>query len=201
MARITSGAALALVLFLVGCCNPGNIGSVPVTLNGQQTNMWCWAASGQMTMNYVHPASNVQQCDEANKEFGRTDCCNSPVPGPCVNGGWPEYTKYNFTADTTSDAALSWSQIQSQIYCAKKPFAFSWHWNGGGGHMMVATGYVTIDGTNYVSVNNPWPPSTPQLAANGGVQEVYTYDKYVGGPSYDHTHWNDFYNITYTGGQ
>src|SRR5664280_2718223 len=65
MARIASGAALALVLFLVGCCNPGNIGSVPVTLNGQQTNMWCWAASGQMTMNYVHPASNVQQCDEA----------------------------------------------------------------------------------------------------------------------------------------
>jgi len=201
MIKIATGVLLASVLVMVGCCNPGNIGSVPVTLNGQQTNMWCWAASGQMTMNYIHPASNVQQCDEANKRFGRSDCCNSPVPGPCVNGGWPEYSKYSFSADQTNDAALTWDQIRSQIYCAKKPFAFSWHWNGGGGHMMVATGYVTIDGTNYVSVNNPWPPSTPQLANNGGVQEVYTYDKYVGGPSYDHTHWNDFYNITYTGGQ
>ena len=142
MARITSGAALALSLSsLWAAVIQVTSDRLPVTLNGQQTNMWCWAASGQMTMNYVHPASNVQQCDEANKEFGRTDCCNSPVPGPCVNGGWPEYTKYNFTADTTSDAALSWSQIQSQIYCAKKPFAFSWHWNGGGG---------THDGSNRI---------------------------------------------------
>jgi len=193
MARIISGAALALVLFLVGCCKPGNIAWVAATLNGQQTGMWCWAASGQMTMNFLHSASNVQQCDESNKRFGRTDCCNSPVPSACVNGGWPEYGKYSFKSDITSDAPLSWTQIKSQIYCAKKPFAFSWHWNGGGGHMMVATGYVTIDGTNYVSVNNPWPPT-------GGVQEVYTYDKYVGGSSYDHTHWNDYYNIAYTGG-
>jgi hypothetical protein len=179
---------------LAGCCNPANIGSVPVTLNGQLQTNWCWAASGQMTMNYLHPASNVQQCDEANKEFGRSDCCNASVPSACNNGGWPEYGKYSFTANTTSDAPLTWAQIQSQIYCAKKPFAFSWHWNGGGGHMMVATGYVTIGGTNYVSVNNPWPPT-------GGVQEIYTYDKYVGGSGWDHSHWNDYYNITYTGGQ
>jgi len=194
MAKIRSAIALIPnLIFLAGCCTPGNIGSVPVPLSGQQTGMWCWAASGQMTMNFVHPASNVQQCDEANKEFGRSDCCNSPVPNACVNGGWPQYSSYNFSAASTSNAPLTWAQIQSQIYCAQKPFAFSWHWNSGGGHMMVATGYVTIDGTNYVSVNNPWPPTT-------GVQEVDTYDEYVGGPSYDHTHWNDFYNITYTGG-
>jgi hypothetical protein len=186
-------AVIPYLILLAGCCTPGNIGSVPVPLSGQQTGMWCWAASGQMTMNFVHPASNVQQCDEANKEFGRTDCCNSPVPNACVNGGWPQYPAYNFSAATTSNAPLTWAQIQSQIYCAQKPFAFSWHWNSGGGHMMVATGYVTIDGTNYVSVNNPWPPTS-------GVQEVDTYDEYVGGPSYDHTHWNDFYDITYTGG-
>jgi hypothetical protein len=180
-------------LIVAGCCNPGNIGSVPVTLDGQQTGLWCWAASGQMTMNYIHPASNVQQCDEANNQFGRSDCCNSPVPNACVNGGWPEYSKYKFSATTTSNAPLTWDQIKNEIYCSKRPFAFSWHWNGGGGHMMVATGYVTIDGTNYVSVNNPLPVAS-------GAQEVYTYDKYVGGPSYDHTHWNDYYAITYTGG-
>ena len=193
MRTISTGACLALVLVTVGCCNPGNIGSVPVTLNAQQTGMWCWAASGQMTMNFLHSASNVQQCDEANKRFGRNDCCNSPTPNACVVGGWPEYPKYNFKADNTSNAPLTWDQVKSQIYCAKKPFAFSWHWNSGGGHMMVATGYVTIDGTNYVSVNNPWPP-------NVGVQEVDTYEEYVGVTGYDHTHWDDYYNITYTGG-
>ncbi len=34
---------------------------------------------------------SVTQCDEANKRFGRSDCCNSPTPNDCVNGGWPEF--------------------------------------------------------------------------------------------------------------
>jgi len=193
MTRTSSVPGLLAILLLAGCCNPPDTASLSVTLNGQLTNMWCWAASGQMTMDFVHPGVNVQQCDEANKEFGRSDCCNSPVPNKCIEGGWPEYTKYGFKADQTSDAPLTWSQIKRQIFCAEKPFAFSWHWNNGGGHMMVVTGYTTVDGTHYVDVNNPWPPTS-------GVQVIYTYDNYVGGAGYDHSHWNDFYNITYTGG-
>jgi hypothetical protein len=199
MKKAIAGVALGAALFTVGCCNPANIGSQPVTLDAQQTGMWCWAASGKMTMDFLHPPSNVQECDEANKRFGRTDCCNATVPDACVNGGWPEYEKYSFTSNQTSESPMSWSDLQSQIYCSRKPIAFSWHWNSGGGHMMVATGYVTIDGTNYVSVNNPLPVNSS--VSGGGAQEIYTYDKYVGGPSYDHTHWNDYYNITYTGGK
>jgi hypothetical protein len=177
---------LALIFTITSCCTPNaTIGSQPVTLYPQQTSMWCWAASGEMCMNFL--GANVQQCDEANKEFGRTDCCNSPVPNDCVNGGWPEFDKYGFTADVTSDAPLSFDEIKKQIYCYKKPVAFSWHWTGGGGHMMVITGYFVVDGVQYVTVNNPWAP-------NVGAQEVYTYDKYVSGT--DHTHWNDYYNIT-----
>jgi hypothetical protein len=195
--KVIGAFVLCLLVVAGGCCNPGNIGSQAVTLDAQQTSMWCWAASGKMTMDFVHPASSIQECDEANKRFGRTDCCNTPVPDACVNGGWPEYAKYSFTATHTSDAPLSWADLKSQIYCSKKPFAFSWHWNGGGGHMMVATGYVTISGTNYVSVNNPLPPNSS--VSGGGTEEIYTYEKYVGGTGYDHSHWDDYYNIVYTG--
>ena len=185
------------VLFAGGCCNPANIGSQPVTLDAQQTSMWCWAASGKMTMDFLHTASNVQECDEANKRFGRSDCCNATVPDECVNGGWPEYEKYDFTASQTSDSPLSFADLKSQLYCAKKPVAFSWHWNGGGGHMMVATGYVSISGVDYVAVNNPLPVNAS--VSGGGTEEIYTYDNYVGGSGYNHTHWNDYYNITYKG--
>jgi hypothetical protein len=197
MRKTMVGLLVGSALFTTGCCDPANIGSQPVTLDAQQTSMWCWAASGKMTMDFLHPASGIQECDEANKRFGRTDCCDATVPAACVNGGWPEYEKYDFTSSQTSESALSWAALKEQIYCARKPIAFSWHWNGGGGHMMVATGYVSIDGTNYVSVNNPLPANSS--VSSGGAQEVYTYDRYVGGPSYDHTHWNDYYNITYTG--
>jgi len=171
-------------LCLAGCCNPEPLKSLSMTLRPQETGMWCWAASGEMCMDFL--GTDVQQCDEANKRFGRTDCCNSPVPNACINGGWPEFDKYNFSASRTSDTALTWTQLTEQIYCKNKPIAYSWHWSGGGGHMMVARGYATIDGTNYVYINDPWAP-------NVGDQRIITYTAYVSGSGY--THWDDFYDI------
>ncbi len=169
-----------------GCCTPNAIiGSQPIPLRAQETSMWCWAASGEMAMDFL--GTNVSQCDEANKRFGLTNCCNSSVPSACVNGGWPEFAKYDFTFKRTSDSALSWGSLKKQIYCRRKPVPYSWHWNSGGGHMMVVTGYIEVGGTKYVTVNDPWAP-------NVGNQYLLTYDAFVSGPSY--THWDDFYDIT-----
>jgi hypothetical protein len=107
-----------------------------------------------------------------------------------VVGGWPEFSKYGFTFSKTSNSPLTWEQVQKQIYCARKPFAFSWHWSGGGGHMMVLLGYVTVDSVDYVVINDPWAP-------NVGDQRVITYGAYVSGSGY--THWDDFYDVTFTG--
>ncbi len=184
--RVPKTLIVALLLSVSACCNPPeNIGSQAVTLRAQETSMWCWAASGQMVMQFL--GTTVTQGDEANKRFGRTDCLNSPVPAACIQGGWPEFDKYGFNFTTTSDAPLSWADLKAQIYCKGKPFAFSWHWTGGGGHMMVATGYATLAGTHYVAVNNPWAP-------NVGDQYLTTYADYVSGT--DHTHWNDYYDVT-----
>jgi hypothetical protein len=167
--------------------------------------MWCWAASGEMTTEYI-AGGDVQQCAEANRSFGRNDCCNSPTPAACVVGGWPDdlYTAAGLTWDRTTDAALDLGtlkrQISQQSRCASKPFAFTWHWNTGGGHMMVARGFqtvvipdlqvgnVTIPGftIDMVESNNPWPPTV-------GSHEWISYSNYVSGA--DHTHWNDYYNI------
>ncbi len=186
--RIVIFAVIGLAV-LAGCtCDPAAIGSQPVTLRSQQTSMWCWAASGQMIMEFL--GHGVNQCDQANNRFARTDCCNNPTPGGCVQGGWPEFDKYNFTFKTTSDTALSWDEVRRQIFCRRTPFAFSWHWTGGGGHMMDVIGYVTIDGVNYVTINDPWPP-------NVGDQRTITYNAYISGSGY--THWNDYYDIAYTG--
>jgi len=208
--RIVHWGVLLTFALLVGwgSCDPPDAATVTVPLIGQQTDMWCWAASGQMTMHYVHPASNPQQCDQANKRFSSTigakNCCDNPVPDECVNGGWPEYEKYQFTA-TRRSGPLSWTQIKRQIFCAKKPFAFAWHDMDGGGHMMVATGYKTVAGTRLVTVNNPLPVAVP--AANGppgltgGSLELDTYETFVGGDDYDHTFWEAYYNIKFTGSQ
>ena len=177
---------LAWGLLSASCtCTPEPLATQPVSLRGQETPVWCWAASGEMCMDFL--GTDVSQCDEANKRFGRTDCCNSPRPAACVNTGWPEFEKYGFTYNRTSNTPLTWAQLKEQIYCKKKPFAFSWHWSGGGGHMMVVKGYAEIDGTNYVYYDNPLPVGT-------GSHEIKTYTDWVSGPGY--THWDDFYDIT-----
>jgi hypothetical protein len=179
---------LLTVALLSGCCTPdANLGSVNLTSTDQHQSNWCWAASGEMTMNFLGANPSVVQCDEANKRFGRTDCCNNPTPSACNNGGWPEFDKYGFTADHTSDAALSWDDVKKQIYCRHKAFCNTWHWSGGGGHMMVISGYMVLDGVQYVYLRDPLPVGV-------GSSRWITYARYVSGPGY--THWDDYYNIT-----
>jgi len=188
MKKLVLGVGLIWILaaFFTSCCTPTPSESLPVTLHPQQMSYWCWAASGQMVMDYL--GKNVDQCTQANNEFGTSNCCGSPFPGSCNNGGWPEFDKYGFSSVHTSDAPLSWEQVKSEISssCGKRPFCFTWHWAGGGGHVMTAIGYDSIDGTRRVEVNDPWPP-------NVGDHYFLSYDSYVSGPSY--THWDDYYMV------
>jgi len=184
-----------LVVFSSCKCKPAVVGSLAVTLHPQETSMWCWAASGQMVMDYL--GNNVAQCTQANNRFNRNDCCDIDLcPNPdnghaCATGGWPEFDKYGFTFKKTTNAPLSWDDLRKQIsnekYCKKKPFAFTWAWDGGGGHMMVAKGYLTLNNTNYVVMLDPWAPCV-------GDERIITYDDYDDGAGY--SHWNDYYDVT-----
>jgi hypothetical protein len=156
-----------------------------VELIPQKTSMWCWAASAEMIMKYE--GHDVSQCSQANHEFSRTDCCNSPTPPVCVNGGWPEFNIWNFNcSETKSGTALTFAQLQAQID-ANTPVWFSWWWTGGGGHAMVVRGY-SID-TDSVYINDPWAPNV------GDVRWV-SYADYVAHAN-NHTHAVDFYNIRF----
>ena len=180
----TKWSSIVAAGLLVTASSVASAKILPVPLKPQETNMWCWAASGQMIMNYLG-ATGVTQCDQANRELGRTDCCASPTPSACVKGGHTQFDQYNFDLDY-ADGALSFSALSSEID-ANRPVEFAWSWTGGGGHVMVAVGYTTINNVNYVYDQNPWPP-------NQGVNhELLTYSRYVSDT--DHTHQDDAYHI------
>jgi hypothetical protein len=191
-----------MCLIIIGCCNPGPAGRLAVTLYPQETEMWCWAGSGQMVMHYL--GTDVDQCVQANNRFGRKDCCNinlcppptEPDTHPCVTGGWAEYGRYGFSFQNTTNAALSWVDVKAELssnsYCGNTPFTFTWHWLGGGGHTMVATGYISLTEGRFIEIMDPWSPCV------GDVRAI-TYDYYVASPGH-HTHWDDYYKIRATGG-
>lgn len=189
-----AAAALGAIALLGGCgideprsahqrALEGSSRVLAVPLLPQQTNQWCWAASAEMMMR--HLSQDVPQCLQANYRLGRGDCCTQPVPVECVKPGWPEFDKHDFSARTTDDGALSFAQLKAQIDQGL-PVGFSWGWSGGGGHMMVAIGYRTANGKNYVTIHDPWPP-------NQGDRREISYEAYVSGTYY--THWSDFYNL------
>ena len=172
-------------------CTPSETRILATPLKAQETDQWCWAASGQMIMAFLN--HEVSQCLQANNHFNRPDCCLASKPAACIQGGWPEFGKYDFAFDRLSDANLNWDQLREQIACKSSPVAFSWRWtNGGGGHMMVVRGYTTTaQGGKTLYINNPWPP----LPDGAGEQQIISYQEYISGS--DHTHWDDFYNIRY----
>jgi hypothetical protein len=178
--------------------------SLPVTLHPQEAWQWCWAASAQMITSYLgHP---VSQCSQASKKFAPPTCsctgCTSatPIQPECDKTGWPDFEGHGFRATRTSRAALSWQDLTKQLCthggCKKTPFAFTWEWEGGGGHMMVAKGYaISRGGKRYVEVLDPLAPGGPCH----GSESIIPYDAYRELPG-DHTHWDDFYDIAYKGG-
>ena len=152
----------------------------------QQQSNWCWAACGAMITHTF--GVNVSQCSQAGGATGRIDCCNSPTPAACNVAGWTNYGWLGFTASNTSDSVpLTLAQVKDQLITKGKPFTFSWLWAGGAtAHMMVAADYLRFANQDWIVRNDP----------AGGVQSLITYTDFVSAA--DHTHYRDYYDITYT---
>ena len=135
-----------------GCCSPGPNSSLAVPLHPQEATQWCWAASGQMVMEYL--GHGVTQCTQANQRLARTDCrcdnCSSGLEPTCDEDGRPEFERNGFDFDWREGEPLSWSELTEQLSIENRsrrtPVAFSWKFTGGGGHMMVAKGYQSQGG-------------------------------------------------------
>lgn len=190
LARRWLGTA-CVSLLLAGCCKPEIAGNVPNTLRPQQTDNWCWAATTQMLAQHV--GNPVNQCDLANHRFGKTNCCNvqtqgqaCPKTADCNTPGWLELDHAGVTFNETA-SALSWSGVRKQLYCAKKPMGYAYGTSGVVGHVVVVKGYISVNGTDYVILNDPWAPCT-------GQERLITYAEYAD-PAGTATHWATFHNI------
>lgn len=182
---------LCSILLVSACCKPEITGSVANTLRPQETNNWCWAATTQMLAAHFNIA--VTQCSLANQRFGFTNCCNPkndgascPKTDDCNKPGWLMLTECGLTYDENG-TALSWEDLRKQIFCSKKPMGYAYGTPGVVGHVVVIKGYLTLSGTNYVVLNDPWAPCT-------GQERIITYDQYAD-PAGSSTHWNTWYNI------
>ncbi len=184
---------VVLLLILQGCCTPSaTIGSVNNTLRPQETNNWCWAAVTQMIAQ--NEGISISQCDLANNSFSKTNCCdfenqgqNCPKTEDCDTPWWPDldFAGLKFTE---SENALTLAQLRKSIYCKKDVLGYGYGTQGIVGHVVAIKGYFSVDGTNYVVLNDPWEPCK-------GTERLITYEEYAN-PAGTATHWATWHGIS-----
>jgi hypothetical protein len=111
------------------------------------------------------------------------DC---PKTSDCDTPGWVDLD-FAGAKSSESATALSWADLKSQIFCARKPMGYAYGTVGAVGHVVLIKGYKSVDGTDYVVLNDPWAPCT-------GQERLITYAEYSD-PAGMPTHWNTWYDI------
>lgn len=187
------------LLLLIACCSAGVSSAqacdkracvLDVPLIPQEQPYWCWAASAQMVMwSFGKFGREYEQCTQVANAYMQPDCCSNPTRKECSKGGWPEFAKYGFSDfKRTNAAALTQKQILDHIFSQRKPFAFSWKYRGGGGHIMVIIGYEWVGKQLFLVVNDP--RDRVEVRAK---TKFLPYDEYV--QSSEYSHWDDFYDL------
>jgi Peptidase_C39 like family/Bacterial tandem repeat domain 1 len=165
--------------------------------NTQQTQSeWCAITCAQNLLEYW--GSSIQQCEEANYDFTRSDCCNYGAwTLPAQNGTCNPQTG-SFTGKPLGyygahylqwqDNTFSFSQFENEIDYGR-PASVAWTWNGGGGHAMNVAGYDTSTTSLYI-----YDP-LDGTACTSGDPCWMTYATYFGGSGYGHTAQAPLYDI------
>ena len=152
----------------------------------QKEENWCWAAVGEMIMEYVGKADGfaVTQCQLADTALRRSDCCGNS--DRCDVTGYPPFEKCGFKADFVEGRGLSWDDIREQIDCNQSPISTIYNFpDWAVEHIVVISGYKR-DGENFVLQRDPAP-------RNKGTIGWETFDEYKGSP--DKVHLSDYKNI------
>jgi hypothetical protein len=150
--------------------------TLDIDLIKQDSNVWCWAAAGEMIMKFL--GTDVMQCDQASyaPPTGQSTCCLPDPPSSCFHRGVPDFNFYGF--DCLKD-------IKTEL-AANRPLGYYRHAIGGGnGHIVVIYGYECDD------------ESTPCLLIRDpmGDWTAISHVDYVGGNDYDFEHYRTYYGL------
>jgi hypothetical protein len=156
-----------------------------IRLIPQEQSQWCWAAASEMVLLYMLGV-DTPQCKLANeKNIAAQDCC--PANPNCDS---PEYPDVLFTNRhlrfVPLGNALPLLQLENEI-ANQRPVAFSWNYNLGGAHMMVAVAYKSGAAETLIDALDPLPEKK-------GRHKVLTYKEYVSAETY--THDIDYYGFS-----
>jgi len=120
----------------------------------QQQSNWCWAAVATSVSHYYDAASSWNQCDVANGQLSRTDCCGPGAAGPCnVYGYLDDALTRIGHFDHSTGSVTHFPSVRGEID-GSRPLCLRVAWSGGGAHFLSIIGYLG-DATGYLALDDP----------------------------------------------
>lgn len=155
------------------------------TMQAQTQSNWCWAATATSVSHFYWFWSTWTQCRVAGAELGRTDCCGSPVPGPC-NVPWYLDRALTRTRNFVSmSGPATFAAVRAEID-AGRPVGARIGWSGGGGHFMCIYGYSTYLGRQFFDIDDP-------IYGKSHLSVDDFSNRYRGSGSWTHTYYTKRY--------
>lgn len=113
---------------------------------------WCWAAVAASVARFFDAASPWTQCKVADKDLGRTDCCNFQCHAPNVPSAINRQNSLGSPLNRVRCLARTSASIASRAaltteLAAGRPVGARTEWEGGGSHFVMITGYSGATGT------------------------------------------------------
>lgn len=126
---------------------------------GQETGVWCWAATGVSF--FLAHGFDKRQCEILNEVQGLSiDCCKSEnETNPlCLKNGWPHQAFDNSRTSQRFDFKFFYGPLPINklihVLCEYGPVAFVIRAHGGGGHSFVVKNIVFEDNAEWVLVQD-----------------------------------------------
>jgi hypothetical protein len=150
------------------------------TMQRQEQDNWCWAATSVSIAKFYDPSSNWTQCAMANGQLGRNDCCGAGASGPCnVYGFLDGSLQRAGHLDHVTGGTTSYGGVLEEML-ARRPLGIRVAWSGGGAHFVAATG---VEEGDMVVVSD----------CGSGTTSVVAYDTlrtaYSGSGSWTHSYF------------
>lgn len=152
------------------------------TMQHQEQQNWCWAATSVSVAAHYHPQTGWTQCTMVNAEKGITTCCEDGSSVACDQPNVLDNPLNRAEVlDHKQKGPAAYDVIRNEID-AGRPLAWRIGWSGGGGHFAVIEGYQRI-GDEWVAVDDPW------YGASDLAVSTLTGGLYQGSGSWTHTYF------------
>ncbi|WP_030197771.1 papain-like cysteine protease family protein [Streptomyces sp. NRRL S-87] len=125
-----------------------------ITMQAQQKDNWCWAASGNTIATWF--GRNYSQNQFCNAAFNRQQGYDCPNWQASLGNVQNALSWAGIRTGSYVDGWLYYSTVQTEIDY-NRPIETRIQWSNGGGHMQVVYGYDTDN--SWVYWGDPWPSS------------------------------------------